>query len=89
MSLRLLLGQQLLLLLLLLLLGELLLLLLLLHSSVDVELGDTRLPRFGDLVLNEAELLLALVQELLLFRSEFQRLQILSNIAKRVTYCQR
>ena len=87
MSLLLLLGQQLL----LLLLGELLLLLLLLllHSSVDVELGDTRLPRFGDLVLNEAELLLALVQELLLFRSEFQRLQILSNIAKRVTYCQR
>jgi len=79
-SLLLLLGQQLLLL--LLLLGELLLLLLLLDSSVDVELGNTRLPRFGDLVLNEAELLLALVQELLLFRTEFQRLQILKIKAR-------
>ena len=78
----LLLGQQLLL---LLLLGDLLLLLL--DRSVDVELGGARLPRLGDLVPNEAELLLALVQELLLLRTELQRLQALLNIAHGVTYC--
>lgn len=66
-SLLLLLGQQL-----------LLLLLLLLDRPVDVELGEARLPCFGDLVLNEADLLLTLVQELLLFRTEFQWLQALN-----------
>ena len=71
----LLLGQQLLLL--LLLSGKELLLLLLLDRPVDVELGEPGLPRLGDLVLNEADLLLALVQELLLLRAELQRLQTL------------
>ena len=75
-SLLLLLGQQLLL---------LLLLLLLLDRPVDVELGEARLPCFGDLVLNEADLLLTLVQELLLFRTEFQWLQALLNIGHGVT----
>ena len=71
----LLLGQQLLLL--LLLSGKELLLLLLLDRPVDVELGEPGLPRLGDLVLDEADLLLALVQELLLLRAELQRLQTL------------
>ena len=74
-ALLLLLGQQLLLL--LLLSGEQLLLLLLLDRHVDVELGEPGLPRLGDLVLDEAYLLLALVQELLLLRTELQRLQTL------------
>ena len=74
-ALLLLLGQQLLLL--LLLSGKELLLLLLLDRPVDVELGEPGLPRLGDLVLDEADLLLALVQELLLLRTELKRLQTL------------
>ena len=74
-ALLLLLGQQLLLL--LLLSGEQLLLLLLLNRPVDVELCEPGLPRLGDLVLDEADLLLALVQELLLLCAELQRLKTL------------
>ena len=71
----LLLGQQLLLL--LLLSDKQLLLLLLLDGPVDVELCESGLPGLGDLVLDEADLLLPLVQELLLLRAELQWLQTL------------